>query len=63
MLLIETIATMTEPTPIDAAAVPNDALVIYALFGCVTLLAILTATYSFRTRPKKHPLRVVRWPR
>ena len=63
MLLATMLATWTtEPAPIDAAAVP-DAAVVYALYGCVALLALLTAAYVLHTRPRKHKLRVVRWPR
>ena len=61
-MLLLAIAVVTEPAPLDAAVIPDQA-VVYALYGCVALMALFTAAYALGTRAKKHPLRVVRWPR
>jgi len=63
MLFALIAATTLEPLPVDPAAVPDDAVVTFTLFGCVAAMALFTVVYALRTRPKKHALRVVRWPR
>lgn len=49
-----------EPTP---AMQPADNAVIAALLLSLLVMALFTAAGVLRTRARRHPLRVVRWPR
>lgn len=56
-------ARQPEPVELAPAMAADDVVVLATLFVAVLLMALFTAGYVLRTRPRRHPLRVVRWPR
>jgi hypothetical protein len=61
--MVATYISAVEPEPIARPNVPDDGVVVQTMFISLLLMAIFTAVYVFRTRPQRHPLRVVRRPR